>query len=69
MRKFVALLVGISLLGLSNVYAKGPQGGLEKAGPKPYQEAGIGKEVSNATKELKGREEKKIWTNYQRKST
>jgi hypothetical protein len=59
MKRFVAFLVGISLLGLSNVYAKGPQGGPEKAGPKPYQGAGIGKEVSNATKELKGQEEKK----------
>jgi hypothetical protein len=59
MKKFVAFLVGASLLGLSTVYAKGPKGGPEKAGPKPYQGAGIGKEVSNATKELKGQEEKK----------
>jgi hypothetical protein len=59
MKRFVAFLVGVSLLGLSAVYAKGPQGGPEKAGPKPYQGAGIGKEVSNATKELKGQEEKK----------
>ena len=59
MKKFVALLVGVSLLGFSTVYAKGPQGGPEKAGPKPYQGAGIGKEVSEEAKELKGQEEKK----------
>ncbi|WP_240702830.1 hypothetical protein [Thermodesulfobacterium sp. TA1] len=57
MKKLVAILAGVSLLGFSAVYAKGPQGG--PAGPKPYQGAGIGKEVSNATKELKGEESKK----------
>jgi hypothetical protein len=48
MRRLVALLAGISLLGFSAVYAKGPQGG--PAAPKPYQGAGIGKEVSEEAK-------------------
>uniref|UniRef100_A0A7C4NT41 Uncharacterized protein n=1 Tax=Thermodesulfobacterium geofontis TaxID=1295609 RepID=A0A7C4NT41_9BACT len=59
MKRFIAFLAGLSLLGFSTVYAKGPQGGPEKAGPKPYQGAGIGKEVSEEAKELKGQEEKK----------
>ncbi len=59
MKRFIAFLVGTSLLGISALYAKGPQGGPEKAGPKPYQGAGIGKEVSEEAKELKGEEEKK----------
>ncbi|HAA83910.1 MAG: Uncharacterized protein XD42_1051 [Thermodesulfobacterium sp. 37_54] len=57
MRKLIALLVGVSLLGFSLGYAQGPKEG--PAGPKPYQGAGIGKEVSNATKQLKGEEAKK----------
>ena len=59
MKKFVAFLVGFSLLGVAPIYAKGPQGGLGKAGPKPHQGAGIGKEVSKEAKALRGQKEKK----------
>jgi hypothetical protein len=49
MRRVVALLAGVSLLSFSIVYAKGPHGG-GPAGPKPYQGAGIGKEISGEAK-------------------
>jgi len=49
MKRVLALLAGVSLLSFSTVYAKGPHGG-GPAGPKPYQGAGIGKEVSGEAK-------------------
>ncbi|PMP66895.1 MAG: hypothetical protein C0190_04455 [Thermodesulfobacterium geofontis] len=56
MKKVLVLLTAISIFGLSTVYAGGPQGAGK--GPKPYQGAGIGKEVSTEAKELKGTENK-----------
>lgn len=53
MKKLVALLTALSFLSFLPAYAKGPQGGAEKGGPKPYQGAGIGKEVSTEAKEMK----------------
>ena len=49
MKRVLALLAGVSLLSFSTVYAKGSYGG-GPAGPKPYQGAGIGKEVSGEAK-------------------
>jgi hypothetical protein len=49
MKRVLALLAGVSLLSFSTVYAKGPHGG-GPAGPKPYQGAGVGKEVSGEAK-------------------
>jgi hypothetical protein len=57
MKRVLALLAGVSLLSFSTVYAKGPQGG-GPAGPKPYQGAGIGKEVSGEAK-TKAKQEKR----------
>ncbi len=56
MKKGALILVGISFFIFSVGYAKGPEG--KKGEVKPYYGAGIGKEVSNATKELKGEEKK-----------
>jgi hypothetical protein len=49
MKGVLALLASVFLLSFSIVYAKGPHGG-GPAGPKPYQGAGIGKEVSGEAK-------------------
>lgn len=53
MKKLVALVVGILILGSGLVYAKNPQGEPSQASPKTYKGAGIGKEVSTQAKEIK----------------